>query len=591
MKKFIETYFEHLCIVALTFLLVYPALFVKGTLIGEGVDLYGTIWFYEWIYDSIHNGTDPSHTTLFFHPFGKDIFGHTGNNFIDALMAAPFIAIFGFPRYQPIFYACLILLNGFAFRALGHQLFQTTPARLGSTLLFMLSPYCLGELILGRPTQCFMAFTVLSIYYFLKMNRDGGYKYAILSGVFAALQGWTYWFGGYFLGFALIWIVIAEWRTERIKEYCASLSSCIALIAPALVSMLMKARSGEVPGLANAKEAFWSIPVPQPNNVFMKLAGYQITEPAGMKFFWHYSIAIPLLFAIFRSKRRKLWLGLLLVSLAIATGPVFFWGQQEYPMFHYILMYRILPFFSRLWFPYRMISIALLAGIIGIGFWLDQQKKYVWPMVITIVGLNLWEQSDLYKVPLLNQKWDYPKMYEEMAPYDGAIIELPIGYVRESILWQAVHKRPTFGGMGENLSLFHTPEHKARLKKPLYRYLRKIVFFPHRDFEPPSLDLALREGFRFVVLDRRIVSGIYMRNGHKNTEERLEQLIQRLNDLFGQPWLEEDAYLVWNIGKSLPNSTRLPVTGAKWEKQLPSKLEQRLLDLNRLLFKEKRGDL
>jgi len=34
---------------------------------------------------------------------GKDLFAHTGNNFLDAAISAPFQLAFGFPRYQPVF--------------------------------------------------------------------------------------------------------------------------------------------------------------------------------------------------------------------------------------------------------------------------------------------------------------------------------------------------------------------------------------------------------------------------------------------------------------------------------------------------------
>ncbi len=68
-------------------------------------------------------------------------------------------------------------------------------------------------------------------------------------------------------------------------------------------------------------------------------------------------------------------------------------------------------------------------------------------------------------------------------------------------------------------------------------------------------------------------------------------LIDKLRDLMGEPWLEDGAYLVWNIGDPLPPSTRLPVIGATWEKQTPSKLEQRLMELDRMFFENKRNDL
>ena len=119
-------------IVTLSIFMVAPALVVKNSLIGEGVDLYGTIWFYDWIYESIQMGRNPSHTDMFFYPYGKDIFGHTGNNFLDAVLAIPFMAVFGFPLYQPIFYACILLVNALAFRKLAHALFDSLHARLGT---------------------------------------------------------------------------------------------------------------------------------------------------------------------------------------------------------------------------------------------------------------------------------------------------------------------------------------------------------------------------------------------------------------------------------------------------------------------------
>jgi hypothetical protein len=210
-------------IILFSFLLVAPALFVKDGLIGEGVDLYGTIWFYEWISDSVLNVRSPSHSELFFYPYGKDIFGHTGNNFVDAFLAIPFVLIFGFPTYQPVFYAAILIVNALAFRKLAAQLFSTFHARIGTTLLFLICPYVLSELIQGRPTQALLAFSVLSIHHFIRMNDRGSRTDAVLSGIFAALQGWTYWYGGYFLGFVLVGIAVSELRFDRWRLYSTAL--------------------------------------------------------------------------------------------------------------------------------------------------------------------------------------------------------------------------------------------------------------------------------------------------------------------------------------------------------------------------------
>ena len=87
---------------------VLPAI-VKGGVVGDGVDMYGTFWFYWWINHCISTLSDPGFTDLMFHPMGKDIFAHTGNNFVDALVAQPFMVALGFPRYQPWFVAALLL--------------------------------------------------------------------------------------------------------------------------------------------------------------------------------------------------------------------------------------------------------------------------------------------------------------------------------------------------------------------------------------------------------------------------------------------------------------------------------------------------
>jgi hypothetical protein len=67
--------------------------------IGSGVDVFGTFWFYWWVEDSLSNGVSPGFTNLMFHPEGKDIFAHTGGNFVDALVSVPFQSIFGVPGF------------------------------------------------------------------------------------------------------------------------------------------------------------------------------------------------------------------------------------------------------------------------------------------------------------------------------------------------------------------------------------------------------------------------------------------------------------------------------------------------------------
>jgi hypothetical protein len=96
---------------------VGPALWAPDRVIGDGVDLYGTVWFYAWIQRCLQTGADPGFTDLMFHPLGKDILAHTGNNFLDAILAAPMIGAVGLQRGITLTIALILWLNAMAMRA------------------------------------------------------------------------------------------------------------------------------------------------------------------------------------------------------------------------------------------------------------------------------------------------------------------------------------------------------------------------------------------------------------------------------------------------------------------------------------------
>ena len=566
-------------LVSLSFLLVAPAIFVKDSLIGEGVDLYGTIWFYQWIADCIFHIQNPSHTELFFYPHGKDIFGHTGNNFVDAILAAPFVWLFGFPLFQPIFYGVILFLNGYSFYLLSKDLFVNKHAQIGASLLFLLSPYILSELIQGRPTQALLVFSVLSIRHALRMMSQSQRKDALLCGIYTALQGWTYWFGGFFLGLVLICVIGVQAQKKDGKRYAMALCACLLGIAPGVLAMIVHMQQQNVPGLVDSVQPFWTIPKIDPKQENSYLVGYLLNEPIGMKMFGLFSVSVPLLWALWKGKQRRIWGVGLLVSLLIATGPVYFDGDTPQPLYHYILLYRILPFFSRLWFPYRMVSLALLFAFVGIGFALDrvQQNKGRWVVVALIVA-SLFEQSQTFCVPLLYQQWKKPDLYQELEAEPAPIIELPIGFVRPSILWQSQHKMPTFGGMGENLPVLVPKEHQLRLQSSLYRHFRKIVFFPDTTAQPPPLLDAQKEGFRYITCDFDIVLGLYHRDEEETQQEKIQQVQRHLIAWLGLPRWTEGSLWGWDVHVE---TTKTKVLIPKKDSSIqPTDFEQYLMHRN-----------
>jgi hypothetical protein len=165
---------------------------------------------------------------------------------------------------------------------------------------------------------------------------------------------------------------------------------------------------------------------------------------------------------------------------------------------------------------------------------------------------------------------------KEPAP----IIELPIGYVRTSILWQSQHKIPTFGGMGENLPILVPPEHRMRLKSSLFRYFQKITFFPETEMRSPPLDDALDQGFRYVTLDMRVITGIYRKKYRDEDKEKKQQFLSRLQELLGKPWIIEGPLWVWDLHKDIQKPTILKsAISMEGETALEAYLRSRTLEL------------
>ena len=139
-------------VVLLILVLIGPA-FWKAEVIGDGVDLHGTIWFYGWISDCINNVKNPSFTDQFYYPYGKDIFAHTGNNFVDAVLFYSFKLFIDYPYNYLIFIGFILFLNLYALNNLLKLLIENQIVKWSALIFSLSSPYVLFELIAGRPTQ------------------------------------------------------------------------------------------------------------------------------------------------------------------------------------------------------------------------------------------------------------------------------------------------------------------------------------------------------------------------------------------------------------------------------------------------------
>lgn len=608
---------EGLLYAALALVAVAPAL-PAGRVVGDGVDLYGTFWFYWWIDLCIRQGLDPSYTTLMFHPLGKDIFAHTGDNFVDALLSVPFQRALGFPDYQPVWVAALLFGNALSFRPLAGMVLERTTSRVAATVLWMLCPYILFECMTGRFTQAMLWFVPLAIRSFLRIGGvgpDSGLPGAspsparwadpLLAGIFTGLAAWTYWFSGYFLalffaGLAAVELVARPGRRARLLGYLLAAVSAGLVVAPGVVAMARRARAGEVPGVVAGQS---DAPVALANNVGQHLHGYWLMETQGQPMFGYLVFGLVLVLAALFARRRARWVLTWLLCMAFALGPRLPIGEgMELP--HYLWAWRNIPFFDRLWFPVRLVSLAMVPAVLLIGLLLDRLdalRRARLPRLpaallpALLVLLHMAEQRRVQAFPLLSRDLHPPRIYQVIGEVGGGLIELPIGMSRLSIAFQPVHGQPTFGGMAENAPLFYPPGFLQRLRNPFIAALRALPTRTDglRDDPPEARAALLDEGFRWLVVDRQLLeSQARHRSGRPGAPatsavEPVFAAQRALLEDLGPPAMMEERYLVWDLvgGAEIPVELRpdpAHLEERSWPAEEMPAYEQRMREEGRL---------
>jgi hypothetical protein len=614
---------EHLSYALLALGAVAGALATPGHIVGDGVDLYGTFWFFWWIADCVANLRDPSFTDLMFHPLGKDIFAHTGNNFIDALVAVPFVQGIGFPRYQPVFVAFVLWGNALAFRPLARHVLGPGVGAWAATLLWQAAPFTLFEVMTGRITQAFLWFLPLAVLWFLRIGEppvaEGGWRRrwelarpSVLAGAFTALQAATYWFMGYFMALAFAWLALVALvrpdhpRRRLVLGWLGAGLTCVVLIAPAVLGMAGAVGAGDVPGLPESG-GLLAKPTAVGNNVAATLHGYWLMETRGQPLFSTWVWGGGLVAAAAFGRDRLRWTGIVAATLFFALGPTLpIGGTPQEPTWSwpYLVAYNGLPFLDRLWFPYRLAVIAFLGVALGMGAAVQRldglrAARMPWlPAVVLpalLIGGNLAEQHRHLAFPLLHRDLTPPAVYGVIARERGALIELPIGLARISIAWQAVHGQPTFGGMAENAPVFWPPGFKQRFKNTLIRRLRQATREPsevrtHKDRDRARLE---SEGFRWVVLDRQLVDSDvhrwpWSRRATPSEIERAPFLTQaRVTEALGDPVMVEGPLVVWDLlgGLDVPPDLRPTEDNLgtrTWEREDMPEYERHLREIGRL---------
>jgi hypothetical protein len=587
---------ELLLFIAVAILGISGALGSSDTVIGDGVDMYGTIWFYWYAKQTLFSLSDPSFTDLFFFPLGKDIFAHTGNNLVDAWASIPFQLTF--PRFSWVkwWVVFLMVLNAVTFRWFASKVFHSRNAILFAAVAWELNPFTLFEITCGRFTQAFLPFLPLALGAFLMISNDRRWRWPIIAGIAAALQAWTYWFMGFFMLPALLWISIFELRNSPqrlvlIKRYALAGLVCVLIVAPGVWMMADAASLGLVPGLVGAEAGGGVEPLRLANNVSQTLHGYGGFSQLGPPMFTYIAWAVPLLLWFYVGGGRLRWLPIFIFVLAFSLGPVSPMPFSEDPvaMPHYMFAYQNIPFFDRLWFPYRMIVIGFAVGSLAFGYLIVKIERR-WGLtrrafaiiLITWIALTTLEQNRFAIFPFVTKDLSPPAsmiwLAEESDGVD-AVVHLPFGVTQPSIVWQTIHGQPLYGGMGENAAVLWPEGFRERMRNSFMLSLLRATRNPDLEprsptYNPYQRNLMESEGFRWVVLHRDLLEMEFEKHLSPHEEgaarSNADLALERLAVLLGPAVATDGPLVIWDLsGEAEATEAIRPVSGWQEEHRWP----------------------
>lgn len=545
-----------------------PALpWIRSDFLGiEYVDHYGTQWFYWFVDYNQREGLSSGSTQMFFYPWGKDIYAHTGANVLDAWAALPFRRGLG-----PVFgYNLFVLLNmalsGLAFYVVAREVTDDRWAAALGAALYTIHPFLLIELEEGRPTQGLTLLPVLFFWCVLRAGRVRGFVMPVVGGVLLALTGFQYWFYALFGGFSAA--IYGLWRSANPLEGAGGgwrtlgryvLMGVVAflVVAPEALPMVIATTKGEdVPGLLDTTlwSAYASPPITREGfriglfswQPLHQALGFLVIDDSDKERFLAQTIAFPwvvgVLMLLWYHRPGRLERGVVIalgVSLTlIAMGPVLLVGSHALPNLPYIALVKAVGFLQRLWWPSRsllfLVMLVSLCTTVAVAWLRTLPLRTQAAGLLGMAGWWAWDLHDLGVLPFPTWDATVPAGYRCLASSkEGALIELPYAWTQAHLYYQTVHERPLLGGMLEDNPTF-TPEEftKFRTTNPMVSRLLKgdPVGSPY-DWDPMASKEVQELGYRYVVVQK---DAFYMPEDTEG-EMRLAVLMFSLEQVFRAP--------------------------------------------------------
>ena len=540
----------------------------------EYIDTHGTLWFFWWVEEALRTGQDPMHSSALFHPWGKDLYAHTGGNILDGLLAVPLRWLFGPVLGMNLWVAALLMTNALATGLLARALGAPVAGQRLAALLGLLNPVVIYEIGLGRPTQGLLAPSIL---FMASLAGEPGWRKGVWGGLCLGASGLVYWYYG-LLGAmvgavaAVVLLVTRSGRLATALQLGVAAVVSIVVVAPLAWPMLQELGQGSVPGLLALADADSGGPLGRllletvegdrqsvttwtlDGRIGALVPEDPVRFQSGGRLVMFTHVVGVLLALSARGHGR--WLGLAwAVGLwLVACGPVFVLGDWAARNSLYLAAMEQLDLLRRWWWPGRAGALVLpvLCALGGLALlrWSPRGRLALGGALL--VGAVL-QHAGEERVPMEAWSSQTSPGLACLAATDHAVLEVPWRGGQRPLYHQTVHGRPLMNGMLITKDAF-VPEGLRRLMAENQLLIDLLRLGDRSDLTAPTgvtdADLSELQELGYGAVIFRLEAFVRTSGPRQRQTSDWGRVRRLMRSLLGDPTFEDDQLAIYPLDGS-----------------------------------------